>query len=113
MASAEFLEENEECTRRVFEAVNKNSVCCLKSARNTYSKIQLLTSFAECNEDGDTPMVIAIKSNYVYVVEDIMTILQNVLDHNIEENQLKLTFIINQLLHKIPVKQLIDILIYV
>ena len=71
MASAECSEETVECTRLVFEAVNKNSVSLLKSARYTYSEIQLVTSLAECNEDGETPLAIAIKSNYFSVVKVI------------------------------------------
>jgi hypothetical protein len=112
MASAECSEETEECTRRVFEAVSNNSLSLLRSAGDRYSKIQLLTSLAECNEEGETPLAIAIKSNYFSVVEEIVAFLKNVLNHNIEENQLKLTFVFNQLLQQIPIKELIDILIF-
>jgi hypothetical protein len=60
MASAECL-ETEECTRIVFEAVYKNSVSLLVSARYEYSEMQLLTSLAKCNEDEETPLAIAMK----------------------------------------------------
>jgi hypothetical protein len=119
MASVECSKETEECTRRVFEAVNNNSVSLLVSARKTYREIQLLISLAECNEEGETPLEIAIKRNYAFVVEEIVLFLANVLDHNIAKNQLKPTFVINQLkptfvinqlLNRIPIKQLIDTL---
>ena len=110
MASAECSHETKECTRRVFEAVNQNSVSLLQSARKTYSEIQLLISLAECNEEGETPLAIAIKSNYVSVVDEIMRFME--LDCNIVENEFKLTFVINQLLlQQIPIKELIDVLI--
>ena len=104
MASAECSHETKECTRRVFEAVNQNSVSLLKSAIKTYSVIQLLTSLAECNEEGETPLAIAIKSDDVFVVDEIMLFLEY--DCNIKENQLQLTFVFNQLLlHKISIKE--------
>ena len=110
MASAKCSEETEECTRRVFEAVNNNSVSSFISARNTFSEIQLLNSLSQCNEKGETPLAIAIKSNYVFVVKEIMKFLINVPDNF--EHQLKSTFVINQLLRQIPIKQLIDTLIH-
>ena len=111
MESVECSKETEECTRRVFEAVNNNSVSLLVSARKTYREIQLLTSLAECNEEGETPLEIAIKRNYAFLVEEIVLFLANVLDHNIVKNhQLKPTFVINQLLNQIPIKQWIDTL---
>jgi hypothetical protein len=103
MASAECSEETEECTRRVFEAVDNNSISLFKSARYRYSEIQILTSLAECNQEGETPLAIAIKRNYVSVVEEIVAFLENVLDSNIVENEIKPTFVINQLLHQIPI----------
>ena len=108
MASAECSEETVECTRLVFEAVNKNSVSLLKSARYTYSEIQLVTSLAECNEDGETPLAIAIKSNYFSVVKELTTLLKRL--HNSNHN--KLTFVINRLLHQISIKEFIDNLIH-
>ena len=96
MASVECSKENEECTRRVFEAVNNNSFFLFISATNTYSEIQLLTSLAECNDEGETPLAIAIKSNYFSIVKELTTLLKRlVLNRNIEENELKLTFVIN------------------
>ena len=112
MASAKCSEETEECTRRVFESVNNNSVSSFISARNTFSEIQLLNSLAQCNEKGETPLAIAIKSNYVSVVKEIVSFLKNALNRNIEEIQLKLTFVINQHFQQIPIKELIDILIH-
>ena len=108
MASAS--SKTEECIRLVFEAVNKNSFSLLRKVKNTYSGIQLLTSLAECNEKGETPLAIAIKSNYVFVVKEIIKFLINVPDN--VEHQLKPTFVINQLLQQIPIKQLIDTLIH-
>ena len=105
MASAKCSEETEECTRRVFEAVNNNSVSSFISARNTFSEIQLLNSLAQCNEKGETPLAIAIKSNYVSVVKEIVSFLKNALNRNIEEIQLKLTFVINQHFQQIPIKE--------
>ena len=73
MASVECSKENEECTRCVFEAVNNNSVSFLRYPMyDKYGGIRLLTSLAECNEEGETPLAIAIKRNYVSVANEIM-----------------------------------------
>jgi hypothetical protein len=71
MASAKFTKEIKYCTPLVFEAVNKNSVSLLTSVKNTFSKIQLLTSLTECNEESETPLAISIKSNYVSVLKEV------------------------------------------
>jgi hypothetical protein len=115
MASAKCSEETKECTRRVFEAVSNNSVSLLRSAGKRYSEIQLLTSLiAECNEGGGTPLAMAIKRDYVSVVEAIVEFLKKVLYNTTdEENHLKITFVINQLLHQITIKALIDNVIHV
>ena len=110
MASAKCSKETEECTRLVFQAVYKNSFSLLRKVKNTYSGIQLLNSLAECNKKSETPLAIAIKSNYVFVVKEIMKFLINVPDN--VEHHFKPTFVINQLLHQIPIKQLIDTLIH-
>ncbi len=116
MASVECSEENEECTRLVFEAVNNNSVSSFRDARHRYGAIKLLTSLAECNEEGETPLAIAFKRNYVSdVVEEIKRFLKFVLElcHDVVEHQLKLKLAINQLLlHQIPIKELINFLIH-
>jgi hypothetical protein len=93
-------------TPLVFEAVNKNSFSLLRKVKNTFSKIQLLTSLAECNEKSETPLAIAIKSKFVLVVKEIKKFLINV--PNDVEHQLKFTLVINQLLHQVPIKELID-----
>ena len=69
MASAKCSKETIYCTSLVFEAVNKNSFSLLRKVKNTFSKIQLLTSLAECNEKSETPLAIAIKSNLVFSCE--------------------------------------------
>jgi hypothetical protein len=112
MASAECSEETELLKTAVLEAVKKNSVSLFESVRNTYSEIQLLTSLAECNEEGETPLAIAIKSNCVSVVEEMLRFLKNVPVVYCVEHQLKITFIIHQVLHQFPIKELIDILIH-
>jgi hypothetical protein len=113
MASVECSKETEECTRSVFKAVNENSVYDLESARKTYSRLVLLTSLAQCNKEGETPLAIAIKqkSDGVDVVKEMMAILEDVLyaDGLI---RLKLKLVINQLFQQIPIKEFIDILIY-
>nr|CAH0112565.1 unnamed protein product [Daphnia galeata] len=120
MASAECSLKIEECTRRVLESVSMNLVTLFESAIETYSEIQLLNSLANCNEEAsslhfhlcETPVAIAIKSDCVPVVKKMMAFLRNALAQNIVENQLKITFIIHQLLHKFPIEELIDNLIY-
>jgi hypothetical protein len=52
---------SEECNRLVFEAVNESSVSKLKLVISTYSEREILASFAKCNENGENPLVIAIK----------------------------------------------------
>jgi hypothetical protein len=78
MASAKCSKETKYCTPLVFEAVNMNSFSLLRKVKNTFSKIQLLTSLAECNEKSETPLAIAIKSNFVFVVKEIKKFLINV-----------------------------------
>ncbi len=130
MASVECSEDTEECTRRVFEAVSNNSVSLFRDARYRYGTIKLLTSLAECNEEGETPLAIAIKRDYFSVVEEIKIFLIFVLElyhrvvenpkthinesyyHDVVENQPKLKYVIDQLLHQFPIKALIDNLIF-
>jgi hypothetical protein len=59
--------------RLVLEAVNKNSISKLQLAKLLYSPIQLLTSLARYNENGESPFVIAMKKKNVSIVNKWVT----------------------------------------
>jgi hypothetical protein len=98
-----------ECNELIFRAVNENSVSLIKFAKRTYSEHQLLASLVQCNEEGETPLVIAMRGRNDCVIDELVKVLRNC-DKTIEENQLKLSIAINQLSHPIPIVELIGYL---
>ena len=99
-----------ECNELIFRAVNANSVSLKKFAKRTYSEHQLLASLVQCNEEGETPLVIAMRAwRNDCVIDELVKVLRNC-DKTIEENQLKLSIAINQLSHPIPIVELIGYL---
>ena len=63
-----------ECTSLVFEAVKEESMCKrkLQLAKRRFSEIQLLTSLAQCNKEGETPLVIAMKRKNVSFIAELV-----------------------------------------
>ena len=98
-----------ECTALLFQAVNENSVSLLEFAKRTYSEHQLLASLVQCNEEGETPLVIAMRGKNDRVIYELVKVLRNC-DKTNEENQLKLSIAIQQLSHQIPIVELIGYL---
>jgi ankyrin repeat protein len=105
MALAEYLLETEECTRRVFEAVTQNSLSLMKSARYKYSDIELLSSLAKSNEEGETPLAIAMKAKNVPVIKELMKVLRNCDRKICKYHRMS---IIDQLSQHIPIEELIE-----
>ena len=98
-----------ECTALLFQAVNENSVSLLEFVKRTYSEHQLLASLVQCNEEGETPLVIAMRGKNDRVIYELVKVLRNC-DKTNEENQLKLSIAIQQLSHQIPIVELIGYL---
>ena len=98
-----------ECTALLFQAVNENSVSLIKLAKRTYSEHQLQASLVQCNEEGETPLVIAMRGKNDRVIYELVKVLRNC-DKTNEENQLKLSIAIQQLSHQIPIVELIGYL---
>jgi hypothetical protein len=70
----------EVCNRLVLEAVNKSSISKLQLAKRFYTPIQLLTSLARYNENGDeSPFIIAMKKKNVSFIKELVTV--NVSDY--------------------------------
>jgi hypothetical protein len=113
MASAECSQETIKCNLLVFQAVETNNVSKLQFAKHNYSEIELVSSLAQCNEEGETLIVIALiamKGKNVSFIAELVTVLKNC-DHTIDEKWQKLVFAIDQLSHHIPIVELIDYLI--
>ena len=109
MASAESSDEC--CNRLVFEAVKENFVLKLLSVKRRYSKSQLLTSLIQCDEEGQTPLLIAMVKEDRCMIFELVLVLKNC-DHQIEENWQKTLTAINQLSDCIPIMELIDFFTY-
>ena len=56
---------SEECNRLVFEAVNEISLSKLKLAKTTYNPILLMESLAQYNEEGETPLIAAMRKKNI------------------------------------------------
>ena len=70
MASS--LQSSEECNRLVFEAVNENLTSKFALAKSTYSVIQILTSLIQRNDNGETPLVVAMKKKSFSVMDELI-----------------------------------------
>jgi hypothetical protein len=62
----------EECNLLVFEAVYENSFDKWQSAMGRYDLNQLLKSLSTCNQNGESPMVVAIKGRNVFIIEKLV-----------------------------------------
>jgi hypothetical protein len=94
--------------RLVLEAVNKNSISKLQLAKLLYSPIQLLTSLARYNENGESPFVIAMKKKNVSIVNKLVTWISRKDVYKNEECEPLVLNIIDQLAHHIPILEVID-----
>jgi hypothetical protein len=93
---------SEECNRLLFEAVNEKSLSKLQLVNRTYSPNQLLTSLAQRNEEGETPLTVAMKRKNVPVIKEMVTW---ILDYSFPKKECKTMpiFIIDEIFHHIPV----------
>ena len=80
---------SEECNRLVFEAANEDSLSKLQLANGTYSPIQLLTSLAHSNGEGETPLVVAMKWKNVSVIKEMVTWMLDYKNHLFHKKECK------------------------
>jgi hypothetical protein len=96
---------SEGCNRLVLEAVNENSLFKLQLVNCIYSPIQLLTSLAQRNEEGETPLTVAMKRENISLIKEMVTWMLDYQDHLFYKKECKSMpiFIIDQLSHHIAV----------
>jgi ankyrin repeat protein len=96
---------SEECNRIMFEAVNENSLSKLQLVKSTYSPIQLLTNLAQCNGEGESPLVVAMKMKNVSIIKEMVTWMLDYKNHSFHEKECKSMpiFIIDQFFLRVPV----------
>ncbi len=63
----------------VSEAVNEISVSKFQFVRRTYSQIQVLTCLVQWNEEGETPLLIAMKMKIFYLINELVHFLHYVI----------------------------------
>jgi ankyrin repeat protein len=104
---------SEECNRLVFEAVKEDSLSKLQLAKTTYNPIQLLTSLAQCNEEGKTPIIVAMERGNDSVIKKLVTWMSKDKTNFLKNEEWRPIYIIiiDQLIHHIPVIELISHLI--
>ncbi len=108
-----------ECTRLLFEAVNEKSVLKFRLVESTYYPFALLNSFIERNEEGETPLVVAMKSRNGSLIDKLVKFLSRNgsdfynadIDFEHEDWQLMCLQIINSLSNEIPIVEMIEYLI--
>jgi hypothetical protein len=99
----------EVCNRLVLEAVNKSSISKLQLAKRFYTPIQLLTSLARYNENGDeSPFIIAMKKKNVSFIKELVTWISRKDVYKNKECEPMVLIIIDQLAHHIPILEVID-----
>nr|CAH0099944.1 unnamed protein product [Daphnia galeata] len=106
MASS--LQSSEECNRLVFEAVNENSTSKFALAKSTYSVIQILTSLIQRNDNGETPLVVAMKKKSFSVMDELILWMSANNVYSKEDFKSMFLIIINDIAHHIPLKELIE-----
>ena len=97
---------SEVCNYLLFKAAHHNSLSLLKSAKRTYTLVELLDSLALCNEEGETPLLFAMKRQNVAAIDEFMTWLKEMIFES-DECKLKVVEIIYQLSQRIPVIELV------
>ncbi len=108
-----------ECTRLLFEAVNEKSVLKFRLVESTYYLFALLNSFVERNEEGETPLVVAMKSRNSPLIDKLVKFLSRNgsdfynadIDFEHEDWQLMTVQIINSLSNEISIVEMIEDLI--
>ena len=101
-------QSSEECNRLVFEAVNENLTSKFALAKSTYSVIELLTSLIQRNENGETPLVVAMKKKFFPVMDELILWMSANNVYNTEEFKPMFLIAINEIAHHIPLKDLIE-----
>nr|CAH0101887.1 unnamed protein product [Daphnia galeata] len=104
-------QSSEECNRLVFEAVNENSTSKFALAKSSYSVIQLLTSLIQRNDNGETPLVVAMKKKFFPVIDELINWMSSNNVYNKEDFKPMFLIVINEIAHHIPLMELIEYLI--
>ena len=96
----------EECNLLVFEAVYENSIYKLQSAIDRYNLYHILESLSSCNENGESPMVVAIKGRNVFIIDKLVKlVLECVRPIRCSS---RCVMVIEKLMQKIPVLEWMD-----
>jgi hypothetical protein len=105
----------EVCTRLVFEAFlesDESSIYTkLQFVIETYSEIEMLTSLAQCNEEGETPLVVAMKRKNFALIDHLKVFLFKCFSRAQEEYVLMCEAAIDQLSHQIPIVEFTELFI--
>jgi hypothetical protein len=101
-------QSSEECNRLVFEAVNENLTSRFALAKSTYSVIQILTSLIQRNDNGETPLVVAMKKKFFPVMDELILWMSANNVYNTEDFKPMFLIAINEIAHHIPLKELIE-----
>lgn len=104
------------CDSLVVEALTENSISKLRTAWSfirlgSYSRGELVNTLVRCDENGDTPLVIAMRKKHYAIMDELMPLLKNSY-LVVEECHRLCSRAIDQLLsHQIPVVEMLDHLI--
>ena len=99
---------SEECNLLVFQSVNENSVSKLQSAIESYNLNKLLTSLISCNENGETPIVVAIKGKKVLIIEKLVKLFLECSENEYKFSEGRWLIVIENLMQKIPILEWFD-----
>ncbi len=99
---------SEECNRLVLEAVNESSVSKLKQVTSTFTAIEVLVSIYQCNENGENPLVVALKGENVDLIEKLVGFLRYSQRFRIIERTRVPLNLFDKLSNQIPITQLIE-----
>lgn len=98
-----------ECNRLVFEAVNENSISMLESVIDHYNLTELLTSLIQCNENGETPLVVAIKGKNNVIIDKLVALIREDAEKQSTCERREVCLIaIKKLSQQIPVMEFLD-----
>jgi hypothetical protein len=92
----------------MLEAVEKNSVVLLEKALACFNKLKISASLSQCNDDGETLLVVAMKGKNVSFIDKLMLVWRMCV---CSFDQSHLMSLVDQLSHHIPIVELIGYLI--
>ena len=113
-SSFDYSDENILCPRArihrlaILEVVKNNSVDLLESALAFFTELQIMDGLSQCNDEGETLLVIAMKGKNLYFIEKLMHVWIKCV---CSFNQSHLMSLVDQLSHHIPIVELIGYLI--